>query len=58
MNLLMRFIIIVTIVISMMEAAVFVAAKRKPELLTMFFLGVIIPATIMPIAIDLWDWLR
>ena len=58
MNLLMRFIIIVTIVISMMEAAVFVAAKRKPELLTMLFLGVMIPATVMPIVIDLWDWLR
>jgi len=58
MSLITRFIIIVTIVVSIVDVAGFYAIKKYPEILTAPFVILMIIGTIIPIAINIWWWLR
>jgi len=58
MSLLTRFIIIVTIVVSITDAIIFYHIKQNPEILTVPFFILVIIVTVIPIAINLWWWLR
>jgi hypothetical protein len=58
MNLTTRFIIIVTIVVTITDVIEYIHIKQNPEHLTIpFVIGVII-VTVVPIAINIWYWLR
>jgi len=57
MSLITRFVIIITIVVSIVDVAGFYAIKKHPERLTVPFVILMIIATIIPIAINLWYWL-
>jgi lipopolysaccharide export LptBFGC system permease protein LptF len=52
-----RFVIIVTIVVSITDAVVFYKLWETPELLTIQFVILVIIVTIVPIVINLWYWL-
>ena len=52
-----RFVIIVVIVVSIVDIAGFYAIQKDPKILTIQFVILIIIATIIPIAINLWYWL-
>jgi hypothetical protein len=58
MDLLTRYIIIVTVIVSVVDASVFAALKKKPQILTVPLLVLMILATVIPIAINLGYWLR
>lgn len=58
MSLITRFIIIVTVVVSIVDVAVFLAIQKNPEILTIPFVILVIIATVIPIAINIWWWLR
>ena len=52
-----RFVIIVAVVVSIVDIAGFYAIMNHPERLTIPFVILMIIATIIPIAINLWYWL-
>lgn len=58
MNQIVRFILIVTIVVSAVDITGFCAIKKYPEYLTIPFVVLMIVATIIPIGINIWYWLR
>ena len=58
MSLITRFIIIVAIVASIVYVAGFLAIQKNPKILTVPFVILIIIGTIIPIAINIWWWLR
>jgi hypothetical protein len=58
MSLLARFIVIVTIVVSATDAIVFYHARQHPERITALFVVEVIVITVIPIAINLWFWLK
>jgi heme/copper-type cytochrome/quinol oxidase subunit 4 len=58
MELLPRLILIDAIIVSLTDAIVFYHLKQHPENLTMQFVIMVIIITIIPIAINLWYWLR
>jgi len=57
MYLFIRFIIIVTVVVSATDGIIFYHIKKNPEILTVPFIILVIVITIIPIAINLWYWL-
>jgi hypothetical protein len=58
MNLIVRFILIVIIVVSAVDITGFCAIKKYPEYLNILFVILMIIATIIPIGINIWYWLR
>jgi len=58
MSLITRFVIIITVVVSIVDVAGFYAIKKYPEILTVPFVILMIIATVIPIAINIWWWLR
>lgn len=56
-SLFVRFVIIVTIVVSITDAIVFYHIWKNPERLTVTFVILTIIITIIPIAVNLWYWL-
>jgi hypothetical protein len=56
-SLFIRFVIIVAIVVSVVDIVGFYAIQNDPERLTIPFIILMIIATIIPIAINLWYWL-
>jgi hypothetical protein len=58
MSLLVRFIIIVSVVVTIVDVCVFLAVRRHPKRFTLSLLILMIIGTIIPIAINLWRWLR
>ena len=58
MKLLPRLIFIDAIIISITDAIVFYHLKQHPENLTTQFVVIVIIITVIPIAINLWFWLR
>ena len=60
MSLLTRFIIIVAVVVSIVDVAVFLAIEKYPEISGQPVILAIaaIVATVLPISINLWWWLR
>jgi hypothetical protein len=56
-SLFIRFVIIVAIVVSIVDIAGFYAIQKDPTRLTIPFVLLMIIATIIPIAINLWYWL-
>ena len=56
-SLFVRFLIIVTVVVSIVDIAVFYAIQKDPTMLTIPFVILIIVATIIPIAVNFWYWL-
>lgn len=57
LNLFVRFVIVVSIVVSIVDIAGFYAIKKNPERLKIPFVILMIIATIIPIAVNLWWWL-
>ncbi|MCJ7471405.1 MAG: hypothetical protein MUP02_01160 [Actinobacteria bacterium] len=57
MSLFIRFIIIVTVVVSATDGIIFYHIKKNPEILTVPFIILVVVITIIPIAINLWYWL-
>ena len=58
MSLITRFVIIITIVVSIVDAIGFYTIKKYPERLTVPFVILIIIGTVIPITINIWWWLR
>jgi hypothetical protein len=58
MDLLTRYIMIVTVIVSVVDGVVFAALRRKPRILSVPLLVLMILATVIPIAINLGYWLR
>jgi hypothetical protein len=56
-SLFVRFVIIVSIVISVTDAVVFYHLWREPRILTVPFVVLVIIVTIVPIVVNLWYWL-
>ena len=56
-SLFIRFVIIVAIVVSIVDVVGFYAIQKDPKRLTIPFVFLMIIATIIPIAINLWYWL-
>ena len=52
-----RFVIIEIIVVSIVDVAVYLAIQKDPKILTIPFVLLMIIATNIPIAINLWYWL-
>jgi hypothetical protein len=52
-----RFIIIVTIVVSIVDIVGFYAIMKNPNLLGIPFIIMMIIATIIPTVVNLWYWL-
>lgn len=57
MSLFVRFIIVVTVVISATDGIIYYHVKKNPGVLTLTYLIMVIIITIIPIAISLWYWL-
>jgi len=56
-SLFIRFVIIVTIVVSVTDIIVFYHLQKNPTELTIPFVILVIIVTIIPIVINLWYWL-
>ncbi|MGB8310779.1 MAG: hypothetical protein WCE81_02810 [Halobacteriota archaeon] len=56
-SLFLRFLIIVTVVVSIVDIIVFYVIWKDPTKLTIPFVMLTIVATIIPIAINFWWWL-
>ena len=57
MYLFVRFIIIVTVVVSATDGIIYYHIRQNPAVLTITYLIEVILITIIPIAISLWYWL-
>jgi hypothetical protein len=57
LSLFVRFVIIVTVVVSITDAIVFYEIWKNPERLTPLFVMLVIIVTVIPIAVNLWWWL-
>lgn len=58
MNQILRFILVVTIVVSIVDITGFLAIKKFPEYPAMPFVLLMIVATIIPIGLNSWYWIR
>jgi len=58
MSLITRFTITIAIVVAIVDTVGFMAIKKYPERLTVPFVILVIIGTVIPIAINIWWWLR
>jgi heme/copper-type cytochrome/quinol oxidase subunit 4 len=58
MKLTTRLIIIVTIVVTITDLVEYIHLKQHPERLTIPYVFLIIIVTVVPIAVNIWYWLR
>jgi heme/copper-type cytochrome/quinol oxidase subunit 4 len=56
-SLFVRFLIVVTVVVSITNTIVFYHIQKDPAKLTILFVILTIIVTIIPIAVNLWYWL-